>query len=319
MNIHRDFPLSDILFYKIGGKANYVLEARSRDEIVEAFEFIKKNNIQKWFIVGLGSNLLVNDTPFDGAVIWIRPGSAPQLSVSQEGLIAGYAGETIDSLIQYSFTQGLTGLEYLGGLPSTVGGAIYGNAGAFGIEMQHAVDSVEILDSSTGNTKMLTLVDCEFTYRNSIFKKNKNLIILQGFFSLRKTDQTEIAQAKKIYQEKIAYREANHPVEYPSCGSVFKNIIEKEKVDKIISIWPDIKEQAEIKWHGKVAMGYIIKRLGLAGVKEGGAQISEKHSNYISNVSHAKFSDVTALIDKIKEQFYNTFDFYPELEVEIIK
>src|SRR3989344_6044041 len=165
MNIHQDFTLSEILFYKIGGRAKFVLEARSRDDIIEAFEFIKKNNIQKWFIVGLGSNLLVNDAPFDGAVIWIRGGEKPQCSITQEGLIAVHTGETLDTLIIYAFSQGFAGLESLGGLPSTVGGTIYGNASAFGGELRQSVDSVKLLDNTPGNTQMLTLPNCEFGYR----------------------------------------------------------------------------------------------------------------------------------------------------------
>ncbi len=319
MKIHRDFPLSEILFYKIGGMASHILEARSRDDIIEAFNFIKKNNIQKWFIVGLGSNLLVNDTPFAGAVIWIREGENPQFAVTQEGLIQAYAGETLDSLTQYAFAQGFINLENLGGLPTTIGGAIHGNAGAFGIEMKHVVEKVEVFDTTTGNIRTFNVADCEFDYRDSVFKQDRNLLILQGFFRLQKSDVQSIANAKKIYREQIAYREANHPVEYPSCGSVFKNIIDKEKVAKIVSIWPDTSDLIQTKWHGKVSMGYIIKRLGLAGLQIGGAQISEKHANYISNVTNAKFTDVITLIDKIKEGFYNTFGFYPELEVEIIK
>lgn len=319
MSIHRDFNLSEILFYKIGGKASFVLETRSRDDIIQAFDFIKNNNIHKWFVVGLGSNMLISDAPFDGAAVWIRQPDKPEISITDDSLISVYAGDVLDSLINFSFDKRFVGLENLGGLPTTVGGAIHGNAGAFGVEMKDVIEKVEVFNIQTNNTQMFSLVDCEFNYRNSIFKKNQNYIILQGFFRLKKSSQDEITNAKKTYDEKVDYREKNHPVEYPSCGSIFKNITEKEKVEKIISIWPDIKDAVETKWHGKVAMGYVTKRLGLAGMQLGGAEISKKHANYISNINNAKFSDVTTLIDKIKGGFYNTFGFYPEIEVEIIQ
>lgn len=319
MNIYRDFDLSKILFYKIGGRTSFVLETKSIADIIEAFTFIKTNNIQKWFAVGLGTNLLVNDAAFNGAVIWIRHGDKPQFAVTQDWLLQAYAGDTLDNLIQYSFEQGFIGLEDLGGLPTTIGGAIHGNAGAFGTEIKNVIGKVEVFDVIENKTKTLSLQGCQFTYRDSIFKKNQNLIILQGVFKLQKTDSETVAKAKESYQEKVSYREANHPVEYPSCGSVFKNIIEQKQVAKIISVWPDIEDEVVKKWHGKVAMGYIIKRLGLAGMQQGGAEVSKKHSNYISNVNNAKFSDVIFLIDKVKDGFYNAFGFYPEVEVEIIQ
>ncbi len=319
MKVHEHLPLKDILFYKIGGTAKIVLEVKSRDDIIAAFDYIKKNHIKKVLVVGLGSNLLMNDADFDGAVIWLCKPSNQDISLTPDGLVASYAGQTVDDLIQFGFANNLIGIENLGGLPSTVGGAICGNAGAFGVEMKDVLEKVEIYDLHEEVEKMLTNAECLFYYRDSFFKYNHNLIILQGYFRLRPASDEEVAGAKRIYQEKIDYRNSNHPIEYPSCGSVFKNIEGEGNVQKILAVWPDIHETVTNKWHGKVSMGYVIKRLGFSGLQVGGAKITEKHANYISNVDHAKAADILAIIEQIKEKFHATFGFYPELEAEIVK
>ena len=105
---------------------------------------------------------------------------------------------------------------------------------------------------------------------------------------------------------------------YPSCGSVFKNITEKEKVEKVLAMWPDIREMSDNKWHHKISMGYAIGRLGFSGKKIGGAMVSPEHTNYIVNIDQAKASDIKTLISEIQSKFQNTFGFTPEPEVVIL-
>lgn len=318
MKVHQDFPLKDILFYKIGGTAKVVLEVKSEKDIIEAFQYIRKHKIEKFLVVGLGSNMVMHDKTFDGAIVWITKSKTPYIKMTDDGLVEAYGGQTLDDLIQFMFAHKLRGIEALGGLPSTVGGAIRGNAGAFGVEMKNVVEKVAALDVTTGLTRIFSTTECAFAYRNSMFKWNHNLVVLKGYFRFHQASDEEIAEAKKVYQGNIEYREKNHPVEYPSCGSVFKNIKEEEQVAKIISVWPDIESLVREKWHGKVSMGYIVKRLGLQGLKIGGAKITEKHANYISNVDNAKQEDVMAIITQVKKKFHDTFGFYPELEAEVV-
>ncbi|MBI4080881.1 MAG: UDP-N-acetylmuramate dehydrogenase [Candidatus Levybacteria bacterium] len=321
MTIHQDFPLQDLLYYRIGGNAAYVLEVSSHEDIVSAFSFIKEKNIARFLVVGLGSNLLMPDEDFDGAIVHVTKSMQEDIRLREDGLIESFAGQTLDDLIQFSFANKFLGLEILGGLPSTVGGAIRGNAGAFGVEMKDVVAVVEVLDLSNAEltTHELIQEQCQFAYRDSIFKKNPNLIILKGVFKLVPASAVDVAIARETYQDKIHYRTVNHPTEYPSCGSVFKNIREPEKVQQIIAVWPDIKESVETKWHGKVSMGYVNKRLGFLGTEVGGAMITDKHANYISNVHGAKAADVLTIIEQIRTKFRQTFGFYPELEAEIVK
>lgn len=320
MKIRQNVPLKDVLFYEIGGKARWLLDASSSEDIIEAVEFIQTNKIDKYIIVGLGSNLLMPDEDFSGVVIRIRKTGTPDIRMTHDGLLVSYAGQTLDDLIQFSFENNIRGLEVLGGLPSTVGGAIRGNAGAFGVEMKDVLVKVGVLKISDDGYEVIELTrdECQFGYRDSIFKHNAQYIVLKGFFQLEHATDEEIKNSQEVYKKQVEYRKSNHPVEYPSCGSVFKNVREPNEVEKIISVWPEIEELVKIKWHGKVSMGYITKRLGFSGYQVGGAKITEKHANYISNVDNATAKDVKQIIADISKKFEETFGFPPHLEAEII-
>lgn len=320
MKIRQNVPLSDILFYKIGGKTRWLLEAQSPEDVIEAIEFIQTNKIDQYMVVGLGANLLMPDEDYNGVVIRIKSPGVNDIRMTHDGIVVAFAGNTLDELIHYSFKHTLLGLEVLGGLPSTVGGAIRGNAGAFGIEMKDVIEKVSVLEVTDSGYEMreFTREECQFSYRNSLFKQNPQFIILKGLFQFNHGTDEEIEKAKTEYQKQIDYRKARHPVEYPSCGSVFQNIRDEKEVEKMLQVWPDMKEQVHSKWHGKVSMGYVINRLGLQGIQVGGAKITDKHANYISNIKNAKASDVREIIDTIREKFFQTFGFYPDLEAEVV-
>lgn len=319
MEVYNNFLLKDILFYKIGGMAKVVLKVENKEDLMQAFDYIQKNNVEKVMPIGLGSNLLMSDKEFDGAVLWFAKPQTSLIKHTPDGLITSFSSHLLDDVIQYSFEYNLVGLEWAGGLPSTVGGAIRGNIGCFGTEIKDIFYKAEVLDLSDRSYKEFLLSDCEFIYRNSIFKRNKNLIIVSGQFQLQKATEEELQKAREVYKSNVEYRNKNHPVEYPSCGSVFKNIVKKEEVEKIVSQWQDIQNLVKNKWHNKVAMGYVINRLGFSGFQIGGAQVSGKHANYIVNVGGARLDDVIAIIHKIQETFLETFSFPPELEVEIVR
>lgn len=321
MNIYENFSLSEILYYKIGGKARYVLKVQNMDDVEQALDFIEKQHISRVLPVGLGANLLMTDDFFDGAIIWFAKPDEQFISITQDGVVETFASHLLDDVIRFSFRNGLVGLEWAGGLPSTVGGAIRGNVGAFGSEIKKVVEKVEVLDIANGKRerKMLTNKELDFSYRNSLFKKQPHLLVIRAFFRLQKADEKAVAQAQNVYFAKIAHRKKYNPVEYPSCGSTFKNITEKEKIEKMLSVWPDMKEQVDTTWHGKVSMGYAIKRLGLAGMTIGRGQVSEKHSNYLINLGGASFDDIYGLLQKVRETFHHAFGFYPEPEVQIIQ
>lgn len=320
MNILADFPLSEILYYKIGGRAKIILEIHNREDLLRALEFVEKNKPSRVLPIGLGANLLLNDQPFDGIVLWFSKGESSEIKLTNDGLIEVFSSVLLDDIIQFGFSNTLIGLEWAGGLPSTVGGAVRGNVGAFGGEIKETLYKAETFefDGSQYRRKELLNGDFHFGYRNSVIKQNKNIIISNCYFDLQHATFEEVSKAREVYESHIEYRNKHHVTDYPTCGSVFKNIQEKEHVEKILAVWPDIYEQVKNKWYGKVSMGYIIRRLGFSGFQIGGAQVSEKHANYIMNTDNTSFQDVVTIIEKIKEKFHESFGFYPEPEVEIV-
>ncbi|GIW61332.1 MAG: UDP-N-acetylenolpyruvoylglucosamine reductase [Patescibacteria group bacterium] len=318
MKIHTNLPLSNITHYRIGGVAKKVLEITSREDLLEAVKLVQRHNLQNVYILGLGSNILLPDKSIDGVILWMRGRS--EFSIHHFSEVDAFAGDLLDDLINFTFSHQLVGLEWAGGLPSTIGGAIRGNAGAFGYEIKDIIKSVEYIDITDKDLNIRTLLqkECQFAYRDSIFKHNPSWVIVSGTFKLKLASQEELKTAKEIYEKNILYRNTHHPVEYPSCGSVFKNITRLEEVEKILNVWPDIKDLSQKKWHNKIAMGYVINRLGFSGKRVGGAKVSEKHANYIINTGNATSQDVLTLIRGIQQKFQKTFGFVPDPEVMIV-
>lgn len=321
MKIIKDAKLSEILWYRIGGTAKYFLECSSKEDVREAFEFVKREKIGKYFVVGLGSNILFTDEDFDGAVIQISSNESDQIRLIDKTTIEAFAGVELDRVIQFAFEHGLTGLEWAGGLPGTVGAAVRGNVGAFGGEIKDTFAGAEILNVEGRMLKVefRNKRDVKFGYRTSTVKKNHNMIVLSARFKLVRSDTDKLNKGKQTYFANIEYRKNKHPLDYPSTGSAFKNISESENVKKVLEVFPDIADEVQVKWHGKVSMGYLIKRLDLSGFQIGGAQISHKHSNFIINVGGATFEDVYSIIKKVQSVFQETFGFIPEPEVEIVQ
>ncbi len=320
MIIHENYELAPLLWYKIGGKARYLLECRSSEDILQALSFIEKNNIANIFFLGIGSNLIFTDEYFDGAIIYCAKPEIPSFKTDGE-TVTSYAGEILGDLILYTFDQNLIGLEWAGGLPGTVGAAVRGNVGAFGGEIKDSVVSVDIAQVADGKVDVKTLSNQElnFSYRTSTIKLAENMIVMSATFLLQKTSDEGVASAREIYNKNIAYRHNRHPLELPNCGSVFKNISRRSDVEKVLAVWPDIQDKVKNDWYGKVSMGYIINRLGFNEYRIGNAQVSSKHNNFIVNLGEAKADNVKAIITEIQEKVFNTFGFTPEVEVEIVE
>jgi UDP-N-acetylmuramate dehydrogenase len=320
MQIHKDFDLSQVLWFRIGGKARYFLQCASRQDIFQALDFVEEHHPERIFICGQGSNLIFTDDYFDGVVIQICAGSKPQISFSDD-LATAFAGETLDSLIQLSFNHQLISLEWAGGLPGTVGAGVRGNVGAFGGEIKDRLVAAEVLQFDDKNIDVLEMKneDFNFSYRHSVVKEKRNMIVTAAQFQLTHAKREEVIKARHIYMRNSDYRKMHHPLEYPNCGSVFKNIKKPDDVAKIVDVWPEIRPLVKEKWHGKVSMGYIINRLGFSGYTIGNARVSEKHANFINNLGGATAKDVLTIIKRIQEMTEETFAIIPEVEVEIVR
>jgi len=245
--------------FKIGGPAEYFCTLNNKEDIIKAVKWAKERKLP-FFVLGGGSNLLFSEKRYKGLVI--KTGTPLFLYVSK-------------------------GLEWAVGIPGTIEGAVYGNIGAFKKSMKDAVESVEVLDVETEKIKVFKNRDCQFSYRDSIFKRNKNLIILSVKIKPKKSNPKKI----KKY---LNYRKETQPLNFPSAGSVFKN-------------------------PSGFSAGELIEKCGLKGKKIGKAKISEKHANFIINLGGAKAKDVLKLIKFIKQKVKNKFGIYLQEEIQTVK
>lgn len=305
----RNVKLSAYSNYRIGGAADHFFEARTSEEISSAVtHFRRYGKGGGLFILGGGTNLLIGDEGFRGLVLKPR---VTGIKVEGEVIRVG-AGNSVKELLEAAAASGLSGLEWAGGLPGTVGGAIRGNAGAFGGEMKDRLIEVVSLDISDKKHQEVKRGNdaCNFGYRTSYFKENDGKeIILEAAFRLEPGDPASIRAAM---DEKINYRLSRHPMEYPSIGSTFKNVdarfVPPELMEKIA---PIIKKDP----FPVVPAAYLISEAGLKGVSYGGAMISPKHPNFIVNVLRASSEDVKQIIKLAKVEVHKKFGIILEEEI----
>ncbi len=281
-DIKKNIFLRNYTTFRIGGPAKYFFVAKTKEDLTKAIQMAKKSNLP-FFILGGGSNILVSDKGYNGLVIKIKN----QKSKIKNNRILAEAGLALNRLVELSLKNNLTGMEWAVGIPGTIGGAIYGNAGAFKKSMKDLIKEVEVFDTKDEKIKIFKNKDCKFGYRDSIFKKKKNLIILSASLQLKKGKKMKIKEKIKRY---LNYRKETQPLNFPSAGSIFKN-------------------------PKNFYAGFLIEKCGLKGKRIGNAKISEKHANFIVNLGNGKAKDVKKLIKLIKKKVKNKFKI--ELEEEI--
>jgi UDP-N-acetylmuramate dehydrogenase len=304
--IQENVPLKDHMNYKIGGPAKYFATPTTIEELKEVLNVAQQHAALPTFIIGSGTNILVSDGGYNGFVI--KP-NLQTINVNGMTIEAG-AGLLVKDLVEAATVNSLSGLEWAGGLPGTVGGAIRGNAGAFGGETKDSILAVRTLDTRTGEETIWTNAECHFGYRNSIFKdRGGELLIVSATFALGEGDASAIASA---VQEKVDYRVNRHPLEYPNIGSTFKNVPTNEvNADVLTTLTSVIKNDP----FPVVPAAYLISETGLKGTQRGGAMISPKHPNFIVNVGGASSHDVEQLIQVIKDAVKEKYGIKLEEEV----
>jgi len=306
--IKKDILLSEHTTFKIGGEAEYFLLATKEKEIMHAVKIAKRLKIPI-FVMGGGSNLLVSDKLIKGLVV--KNQVREPIILMKNNIIEAPAGIVFGKLVDFSINQSLEGLEWAGGLPGTFGGAIRGNAGAFGGETKDSVLRVRALDNKL-NLKKLSNAQCKFSYRSSIFKQ-ENWVVLSASVKLIKGDKKKI---QEISNSHINYRREKHPLEYPNAGSIFKNVNFKEIPAKFQKLFLDKVKKDPFPI---VPSAWFIIGAGLVGKKIGKAQISAKHSNYIVNLGGAKAQDVLKLIDIVKQKVKKKYGITLEQEVQFLE
>jgi len=280
-----NIPLMQYTTFKIGGAARLAVFPKTREEAVCAFKTLRSENV-RMLIVGNGSNLLVSDDGFDGAAVILSGMRSFEVDGTE---IRADAGMSITKLAIEASKHSLTGLEFAYGIPGTVGGAVYMNAGAYGGEVSKVVCESEYFDLDTGKCGRLTADEHEFVYRHSVYD-GKNRVILSVTFSLKEGDKHEI---KATMDDLMSRRRDKQPLEYPSAGSVFK------------------------RGSGFIT-AQVIDEAGLKGRTVGGAQVSEKHAGFIINKGGATAKDVMELVEIIKDEVRSKYGYDIECEIKYI-
>lgn len=266
MEITENIPLCDYTTYKVGGPARFFCEPQNTAEIAEAIQWAK-SQYHEFYIIGKGSNLVVSDSGFNGLVIYL---GRSMKAIQQEGnILEVESGALLHSVVSHSVQAGLSGMQNLGGIPGTMGGGVYINAGAFGQELVQVVQKVESVDFD-GNIHLRTNAECEFSYRHSKFFQ-LNEFITRTWLELTPSDADEL---KTEFTETLKRRKSKQPLEYPNAGSMFK------------------------RPPGTYA-GLLIENAKLKGFQIGGAQISPKHSNFVINQNKSSAQDIYDLSEEV--------------------
>lgn len=285
--VRYDEPLKSHTTFKIGGNCIALIEPREISDIIEAVKICRKNNI-KFFVIGNGSNLLVPDEGYNGVIIKLKS-EFSKIEVEGDYLIVN-SGAKLSEVYTVAYENSLTGFEFASGIPGTIGGAIYMNAGAYGGEMKDIVESVEVLDLDSFELRELKNEELEFSYRKSIIQR-KNYIVTTIKLKLQKGNKEEI---NAVYEDLRERRNSKQPLNFGSAGSTFK--------------------RPEGHFASK-----LIEDAGLKGYHINDAWVSEKHSGFIVNKGNASFKEVMELIEYVQKVVFEKFGVKLETEVRILK
>lgn len=291
--VQENVILAPFTTFKIGGSAKYFVEVETVIQLEMALRFARQESIPV-FVLGKGSNVLINSKGFEGLVVYNKA----RRIVFQGNLLRVASGVSIREIIVRSIERGFSGFEHFAGIPSTIGGALWQNIHFLSPDRTRTIFIDEIFESArvfnfeTGQAKILSKADFCFGYDESILRQNENLIVLSAWFKLEKKSRFEIVET--IVQN-LAWRNERHPPYYrePSAGSIFK------KVDN-------------------VGAGRLIEEVGLKGFSVGGAMISPKHANFIINTGNATSDDVLGLINKIQERVHRITGHELETEIKFV-
>ena len=281
----REVSMKNYTSFKVGGPAELFLSPEDAGQTAKIVRFCEKEEIPV-FVLGKGSNLLVSDRGIKGAVIYT--GKQCGISLVDENTVRAQSGASLAQLCTFALENSLSGLEFAYGIPGTVGGAVFMNAGAYGGEMKDVLLNSEYV-STDGTSGELDNEAMELSYRHSAYE-NSNLVITAASVRLAPADQNEI---KSTMNDILARRKEKQPLEYPSAGSTFKR--------------PE----------GNFA-GALIEQCGLKGVSVGGAQVSEKHAGFIINRGGATAADILSLIKHVQARVKAQTGVSLETEIRLI-
>ena len=286
IEIKQNEPMSRHTSFKIGGNADLYIIPHDMDALIETVRILKETETKRYFL-GNATNVLFDDAGFRGAVVSL--GNICAIKVIENRIVTE-AGASLNLVCKTARDKELSGLEFAYGIPGSIGGAVFMNAGAYGGEMSQVVAQSTYLSLDDMTVHTIPLTAHEYGYRESVYRHN-NWLVLSAVLELQKGEYDKINAAMNDYMSR---RIDKQPLEYPSAGSVFK------------------------RYPGRYT-GQMIEECGLKGYSIGGAQVSEKHAGFIVNKGGATSADVLALIEHIKNEVYKKFDCRIECEVIHVK
>jgi UDP-N-acetylmuramate dehydrogenase len=272
--------------FKIGGPADLFLTPENITAVRKILPLIAESKLP-YFVLGKGSNLIISDLGYRGIIIYT--GKLNNYQIKENSIIAE-TGLELKDIAEIAYQNSLTGLEFAGGIPGSLGGALYMNAGAYGGEMKDVIQSAELVDE-TGEAQNLKLQQLKLSYRNSLLQQQeKNWLAVKVTLQLKTGKKTAIKTKMEDLQQR---RWSKQPLEFPSAGSIFKR-------------------------PAGYYTGPLIEKAGLKGFQIGGAQVSKKHAGFIINTGSATAADVINLINKIKQEVYKISGVQLEIEPRLL-
>ena len=304
LRLEREAPLSEYTRFGLGGPARLLVDASEEAGFLEAWRRLKASGV-RMEVIGGGSNLVVADDGFDGVILRYVANS---LGAEGTRVTAG-AGAVLQDLVDFTIGHGLAGLHTMTGVPGWVGGAVYGNAGAYGRSIDESVARVRFFDGSAG-VREFGKVECGFRYRSSTFKDHKGWIVLSAVLEMERGDAAALkAQADEIR----AIRDAKYPPTMKCAGSIFKNLLMAELAE-------DVRAQVDPKVvrEGKVPSAWFLDQVGAKGLRNGDIHVADYHANLIYNAGKGTARQVREVIADLKARVRARFGFEVEEEVQYV-
>jgi len=298
-----DARLAPYTRFHIGGPAAVLFDTPRTSRFLDALRAVIDLEVRHT-IIGGGTNLIVSDDGFEGVVLRC---TEPRIVIDGAALRAD-AGAVLQDVVDASIAAGLSGIETLTGIPGYLGGAIYGNAGAYGHSIEEVIETVHFTDGE--QLLKFTPAECGFRYRHSTFKEHKKWIVLAAELRLKPGHSETLA---KIASEIREIRDAKYPPVMRCAGSIFKNLLFVELPPAVQSVTPE-----SVIREGKVPSAWFLEQVGAKGVRKGDIQVATYHANLIYNDGAGKASDLVELIRELKSKVYDRFGLELEEEVQYV-
>ncbi len=303
LHVTLEAPLAAYTRFQIGGPAAVLCDTSNADSYVEALSAVESLGIPR-VVIGGGTNLVVSDAGFEGVVLRYTGSRITQ----QDGALRIESGAILQDAVDYSIARGLKGLETLTGIPGYVGGAIYGNAGAYGHSIEELVAEVRITNGETVST--VRKEQCQFRYRDSIFKDRKEWIILSADLQFAEGDSQTLF---KIASDIRTIRDAKYPPAMRCAGSIFKNLFFAELPARVQDEIPP-----QVVREGKVPSAWFLEQTGVKGMRRGDIQVAPYHANLVYNDGAGTAADLVSVIEELKQRVRDRFGFDLEEEVQYV-